>query len=259
MRGATRWKAYVFGGPVISIHAPRAGSDDCRAVIEFRGLISIHAPRAGSDGIPATHSTASSYFNPRSPCGERHGIDAASVASHGFQSTLPVRGATRTRACRSVCRSISIHAPRVGSDPDVVLGLAYTPEISIHAPRAGSDRHALLQGRATTYFNPRSPCGERLTLGLILLRRLRISIHAPRAGSDDTTKPTAHAVHISIHAPRAGSDPDVSRFSPCFRFQSTLPVRGATAGLREPSDDALISIHAPRAGSDSSPIIISVN
>ena len=57
-----------------------------------------------------------------------------------------------------------------------------------------------------------------------------ISIHAPRAGSDD--KPVMFCGKdfvISIHAPRAGSDGRLG--SKCVverRFQSMLPVRGAT-------------------------------
>ena len=34
------------------------------------------------------------------------------------------------------------------------------------------------------HFNPRSPCGERLTLGDMRQRLIYISIHAPRAGGD---------------------------------------------------------------------------
>ena len=83
--------------------------------------------------------------------------------------------------------------------------------ISIHAPRAGSDAAA-----ATSL-------GEGG----------KISIHAPRAGSDAGYDPDViQARAISIHAPRAGSD------AGCFlperqvsRFQSTLPVRGATAKM----------------------------
>ena len=56
---------------------------------------------------------------------------------------------------------------------------------------------------------------------------------------------------ISIHAPRAGSD--VTRVRPSRRprrFQSTLPVRGATALWLWNRQPESISIHAPRAGSD---------
>ena len=57
---------------------------------------------------------------------------------------------------------------------------------------------------------------------------------------------------ISIHAPRGGSDSTGRRLwfsSP--RFQSTLPVGGATGAGVFPAARVWISIHAPRGGSDS--------
>ena len=56
-----------------------------------------------------------------------------------FQSTLPVRGATS----------------RVNAEIAQLM-------ISIHAPRAGSDISATSGSGTLCYFNPRSPCGERL-------------------------------------------------------------------------------------------------
>ena len=56
-----------------------------------------------------------------------------------FQSTLPVRGATRFGALDTELVQISIHAPRKGSDfADGVIYDSFS-EISIHAPRKGSD------------------------------------------------------------------------------------------------------------------------
>ena len=55
---------------------------------------------------------------------------------------------------------ISIHAPRVGSDPGR-LPLSGQTTISIHAPRVGSDAAGSWPGRLSPDFNPRSPCGER--------------------------------------------------------------------------------------------------
>ena len=79
------------------------------------------------------------------------------------------------------------------------------------------------------YFNPRSPCGER--------RERRIKFRAVRS--------------ISIHAPRAGSDRLQAILCAGARgFQSTLPVRGATAHHANACNGKPISIHAPRAGSD---------
>ena len=82
--------------------------------------------------------------------------------------------------------------------------------ISIHAPREGSDTWQWNYTTSTT-----------------------ISIHAPREGSDqvyfmDSKRESA----ISIHAPREGSDARLGGdVIPGSLFQSTLPVRGATANL----------------------------
>ena len=56
--------------------------------------ISIHAPRVGSDGAGGNPGDESRNFNPRSPCGERLGQAVSSCNTAGFQSTLPVWGAT---------------------------------------------------------------------------------------------------------------------------------------------------------------------
>ena len=61
-----------------------------------------------------------------------------------FQSTLPVWGATLTRARVGGHVGISIHAPRVGSD-GIVAELEREIEISIHAPRVGSDPRLALR------------------------------------------------------------------------------------------------------------------
>ena len=57
--------------------------------------VSIHAPRAGSDQQNVFCSSFMRCFNPRSPCGERLLQMKKSVLTNAFQSTLPVRGATR--------------------------------------------------------------------------------------------------------------------------------------------------------------------
>ena len=102
----------------ISIHAPRTGSDLAEADgFLWDVVISIHAPRTGSDPrflrlflrwylfqstLPVRGATyyslcvpsATPYFNPRSPYGERRAAVLCLLAWIVFQSTLPVRGAT---------------------------------------------------------------------------------------------------------------------------------------------------------------------
>ena len=100
--------------------------------------ISIHAPRVGSDTDGSHCGGFHLNFNPRSPCGERQHPFAPLRSPSVFQSTLPVWGAT----------------------VDLFWVYSYSP-ISIHAPRVGSDWRWGGRGPVTSYFNPRSPCGER--------------------------------------------------------------------------------------------------
>ena len=147
---------------IISIHAPRTGSDRQPCHLRNEPRISIHAPRTGSDPTSSPPLRTTSVF----------------------QSTLPARGATRSGMYQTPAwRKISIHAPRTGSDMGSILSQSAVL-ISIHAPRTGSDptsarrRRALRQfqstlpargatrkgqenDRRTTDFNPRSPHGER--------------------------------------------------------------------------------------------------
>ena len=127
--------------------------------------ISIHAPRVGSDTYACSGCGRLSYFNPRSPCGERHFASLARNSSMLFQSTLPVWGATLImRYSVSPC-TISIHAPRVGSD-ESDLSWHELIDISIHAPRVGSDCALRAITPSIRNFNPRSPCGERPSASL---------------------------------------------------------------------------------------------
>ena len=124
----------------ISIHAPRAGRDphSCRhtfATLIFQstrpvrgatgvlGLahprgagISIHAPRAGRDRRSSMISRRRTNFNPRAPCGARLEHPESQRQFQPFQSTRPVRGATRQVFRQVQLLRISIHAPRAGRD-----------------------------------------------------------------------------------------------------------------------------------------------
>ena len=82
----------------ISIHAPRTGSDNIYTAQGDLDKISIHAPRTGSDSRDGRGAQRLAHFNPRSPHGERPGGVYRASGRAGFQSTLPARGATCTRA-----------------------------------------------------------------------------------------------------------------------------------------------------------------
>ena len=61
-----------FPSPLISIHAPRTGSDRLASAVSTLLMISIHAPRTGSDG-EGTNITGSGEISIHAP---RTGSDA---------------------------------------------------------------------------------------------------------------------------------------------------------------------------------------
>ena len=241
-----------------------------------QSLISIHAPRTGSDGgsaqqqhskqrfqstLPARGATplfpplrdALSDFNPRSPHGERRTFDYVERNASVFQSTLPARGATLLdERFNNKLFIISIHAPRTGSDRAMFeqakrggkfqstlpargatakIRLSGTStHISIHAPRTGSDCLLYNFVLRFVHFNPRSPHGERPPPFISRFANKPFQSTLPARGATlfrDSVRNVAF--FISIHAPRTGSDSlllvPIRRGS---QFQSTLPARGAT-------------------------------
>ena len=83
---------------MISIHAPRTGSDEAfDAYKQQVETISIHAPRTGSDTTNCIVEISTTHFNPRSPHGERRGLLLVRWDIPSFQPTLPARGATTRR------------------------------------------------------------------------------------------------------------------------------------------------------------------
>ena len=148
---------------IISIHAPREGSDveaeqhaagyenfyprsprgerpaiSTRASIRTR--ISIHAPREGSDPRPGPPCKSRFYFYPRSPRGERRGRPEPAQEAQTFLSTLPARGATFSSSFLRPDRVDDFYprSPRGERPPQLTLVSLWTN------------------------FYPRSPRGERL-------------------------------------------------------------------------------------------------
>ena len=169
------------------------------------------------------------YFNPRSPCGERHLLYHSTRPASSFQPTLPVRGATRSPHGAEAARRFQPTLPVRGATH--IAAASHRPaHISTHAPRAGSDTASNAPVNRHADFNPRSPCGERRIWLAPKADCISISTHAPRAGSDIIVITQCICpLLISTHAPRAGSDAANPLHSMTAEiFQPTLPVRGAT-------------------------------
>ena len=230
-RGAT----YDTGGfenvTVISIHAPREGSDAAAAgVAAGDGAISIHAPREGSDAESASGAETARQISIHAP---REGSDAGPWMSTSgrtiFLSTLPARGATRSGLTAPM--PLPYFYPRSPrGERQIGPYSAYAIAVFLSTlPARGATGHHFWVRRGVPDFYPRSPRGERHKVDGICFafgnfyprsprgeRRchlqksllfLVISIHAPREGSDGTGALTVGNLQvISIHAPREGSD-----------------------------------------------------
>ena len=220
--------------------------------------------RGRSDGanefqstLPARGATTSSpasccrrcHFNPRSPHGERLFINSRKSFASGFQSTLPARGATPTHDFQSCALHISIHAPRTGSDSDLLdkfMGL----DISIHAPRTGSDDTPPPSAPPASYFNPRSPHGERQPATEPCASANIFQSTLPARGATAAGRCKVKERKFQSTLPARGATAKAAREALEGIFQSTLPARGATPRMKTCRLDEVISIHAPRTGSD---------
>ena len=124
--------------------------------------ISIHAPREGSDAT----------------------LRVTWLLSCGFQSTLPVRGATKGRMDHLPCVPFQSTLPVRGATSPAALLFRNKFQFQSTLPVRGATD--VLAWSSATHL---------------------ISIHAPREGSDrGNNNPSMRLINISIHAPREGSD-----------------------------------------------------
>ena len=140
IRGATHRLRGSAAGVDISIHAPHTGRDARVFLQTLSEVISIHAPHTGRDATMTILCTFGSVF----------------------QSTRPIRGATRSRTRSSTAsRNFNPRAPYGAR-------LCLLPWVSSF----------------TCYFNPRAPYGARHEWADKHRRLSPISIHAPHTGRD---------------------------------------------------------------------------
>ena len=168
---------------------------------------------------------------------------------------------------------ISIHAPRVGRDPVIIVGSQNTFQFQSTRPVWGatfgmpvaaisssfqSTRPvwgATLRGchthRAELYFNPRAPCGARRHLAQGRSETFTFQSTRPVWGA--TAKPTqiqGGSPYFNPRAPCGARRKLTLKSGQTVIFQSTRPVWGATFPLAAECLAGMISIHAPRVGRD---------
>ena len=206
-------------------------------------------------------------------CGVRPASAARPASIPRFQSTHPMRGATRYGHRlhhepadfnpRTPCGVRPLRAHRLGvamefqsthplrgatcGDQKVCAGR----RISIHAPLAGCDWQSRVKVMSSRNFNPRTPCGVRLlvvhSLGLVV----DFNPRTPCGVRPFCSLSTKRRSKISIHAPLAGCD----HIRRCMAMETVISIHAPLAGCDRCAagltQAALaISIHAPLAGCD---------
>ena len=175
-----------------------------------------------------------------------------SIPPSRISTHAPLAGRDISNGTLSCALMISTHAPLAGRDQKIadLLGLFY---ISTHAPLAGRD--TVRRGRTPPrqYFNPRAPCGARLSSWTIINSfgidfnprapcgarpsfttcwsvQENFNPRAPCGARRDSLGSVSLTGYISTHAPLAGRDPQIiTAVINALVFQPTRPLRGATA------------------------------
>ena len=149
-------------------------------------VISIHAPRTGSDPPAFRCVPQSQNFNPRSPHGERRSFlvdnsDAMIISIHA-----PRTGSDDKHGEIVLPQNqISIHAPRTGSDDN--FGADHFRDFADFNPRSphGERRCRYHLVRYADKFQSTLPArGATIAVDGKKYATGEISIHAPRTGSD---------------------------------------------------------------------------
>ena len=167
-----------------------------------------------------------------------------------FQSTLPVWGATLNAETRGNFGVFQSTLPVWGATLDFD-GKTQRFSISIHAPRVGSDTRAAAASTSSHYFNPRSPCGERRSRPVVHVGRCNFNPRSPCGERRprrsrrlmqrlfQSTLPVWGATRCRPHCwttaryfnPRSPCGERriyIGAAAAALIFQSTLPVWGAT-------------------------------
>ena len=167
------------------------------------------------------------YFNPRAPCGARPTRHPLIFNLITFQPTRPLRGATYinlpidkgqlfqpTRPLRGATGLTGLRYGSLVFQPTRPLRGATKHElerrlsnnISTHAPLAGRDVDDATVAGVNSDFNPRAPCGARLSMSLKGDCRIIFQPTRPLRGATSMTLPLLVLILISTHAPLAGRD-----------------------------------------------------
>ena len=206
----------------ISILAPRAGRDLDLRPLRVAADISILAPRAGRDMRRTGRPRPEMHFNPRAPCGARHGADGRGHGAAGISILAPRAGrdpqgidafiASADFNPRAPCGArlvhfavtghgiaISILAPRAGRDCRRTSRMSDSPQFQSSRPVRGATRSVSFRGPVSKEFQSSRPVrgatAKMHKFSCIFCNKQPIEDRNPASGAGRQS-------HLSIHADR---------------------------------------------------------
>ena len=146
---------------------------------------------------------------------------------------------------------ISIHAPRVGSDPPTTPSPSKAGKFQSTLPVWGATKTAEGVGNDTV-FQSTLPVWGATNVRCSLDDIRGISIHAPRVGSDLGAVDTTIMLEVFQSTLPVWGATTISPFSllPAMHFNPRSPCGERHCGAQLAPTEVEISIHAPRVGSD---------
>ena len=127
-------------------------------------------------------------------------------ALYNISTHAPLAGRDPLDIKRYITGFISTHAPLAGRDGAVSGHAELWPKISTHAPLAGRDVQSAMVYMEVEDFNPRAPCGARLSFNQLPLQLEEFQPTRPLRGATRKSMSCATNNTISTHAPLAGRD-----------------------------------------------------
>ena len=175
--------------------------------MESAQIVSIHAPREGRDSSRPSAAPPAPQFQSTRP------VKGATRAQHRwkrcrirFNPRAPCRARPTTSPTGVASRIVSIHAPREGRD--VKPGVIAVDRLLFQSTRPvkGATTRSAKRPPPATWFQSTRPVKGATNLPLTAGKWAEVSIHAPREGRDGLVRGDAGRCDVSIHAPREGRD-----------------------------------------------------
>ena len=147
-------------------------------------------------------------FNPRAPCGARHGITAEDIWTTVISTHAPLAGRDETACMLPWMAGIfQPTRPLRGATPDGSPLTYKHSQFQPTRPLRGATS-VTLRRSVSSEFQPTRPLRGATEVNRCLRYEEYISTHAPLAGRDFSDDAFAIEICISTHAPLAGRDFD---------------------------------------------------